>query len=210
MTDVTSKWKRIIQQLRAQKNRFEEQQKLAEQHLSRLINYMQLQAARTSSRSAEDVRLLTDVTTIFLPLSFSSSLFTMQGPPLGSTVAAMVPNTAVALAVTIFVLSNIKLVDRNWNFWIYKFHVSARRKMGESQYGLLGFSWDKPSKELEEAAQLRLTKSEVREHLPAESKWWHFLFWTSYVLKLPIRTWKNRNHQRKLVLWYHCSLYPDI
>ncbi len=76
-----------IQLLRRCKDRLREQQKLAEQRHTNLINYMSLQTARTSSRSAEDVRLFTYVTIIFLPLSFSSSLFSMQGAPQGGVVS---------------------------------------------------------------------------------------------------------------------------
>ncbi|KAL8808167.1 MAG: hypothetical protein Q9182_000231 [Xanthomendoza sp. 2 TL-2023] len=188
------------QQLRRQRDQLEEQRKLAEQRHNNFINYMNLQAARTSSQSAEDVRLFTYVTIIFLPLSFSSSLFSMQGAPQGSVLSIMIPTTIVALAVTVFVLSNMKVVDRNFNFWMYKANANARRKMALSKHSW-GFSWNKISRELEEAAQLR-AKPENEKHLPAQSKWWYWIFWLSHALKLPriyvldgFRTWAIRKDQ---------------
>ncbi|KAL8850496.1 MAG: hypothetical protein Q9221_004544 [Calogaya cf. arnoldii] len=189
--------KKGTQLLRRYRDRFEEHQKLAEQRHNNLINYMSLQAARTSSQSAEDVRLFTYVTIIFLPLSFSSSLFSMGDAPASNVVSIMVPTTVIALAITIFVLANMKSLDRNFNFLVYRTNASARRKMQLSKHSW-GFSWNKISRELEESAQLQL-KPENDKHLPAQSKWWYFLFWTSHALRIPrlfvldvFHTWSNR------------------
>ncbi|KAL8687697.1 MAG: hypothetical protein Q9218_006204 [Villophora microphyllina] len=201
LTTLSRKCRTSIQNLQMQRNRLEEQQKSAEQRHNNLISYMQLSEARTSSRSAEDVRLFTYVTIIFLPLSFSSSLFSMQGAPTGSTIYVMVPTTVIALVVTFFALSNMKVLDRNFNFWMYKATANARRKMEGSKHSW-GFAWDKISQDLEKSAQLRLTKPEDEKHLPAESKWWYLLFGLSYILKVPrlfvlqgVRTWESRHHQ---------------
>lgn len=159
---------------------------------------MSLQAARISSELTEDVRLSTYITIIFLPLSFSSSLFSMQATPSGSIISVMVPTTVIALAVTILVLSNMKVLDRNLSFWMYKAELNARRKMDANTH-TWGFLWNRISKELKEAAELRLAKLEDEKHLAANSKWWYFLFWISYALKLPrlymlegFRGWGNR------------------
>ncbi|KAL8671799.1 MAG: hypothetical protein Q9168_003722, partial [Polycauliona sp. 1 TL-2023] len=188
-----------IQRLRRIRDRLEEHQKLAEQRHNNLINYMSLQAARTSSQSAEDVRLFTYVTIIFLPLSFSSSLFSMGGAPASNVVSVMVPTTVIALAVTIFVLANMKSLDRNFNFLVYRINASARRKMQQSKHSW-GFSWNRKSRELEEFAQLQL-KPENDKHLPAQSKWWYFLFWVSHALRIPrlcvlepYRIWSDRKN----------------
>ncbi|KAL8703036.1 MAG: hypothetical protein Q9201_003782 [Fulgogasparrea decipioides] len=181
---LARKCKQNIQHLHMQKNRLEEQKSLAKQRHDDFINYMQLQEARTSSRSAEDVRLFTYVTIIFLPLTFSSSLFSMQGTPAGGTITVMVPTTVVALAVTVVALSSMKVLARNWNFWVYKLTASARKKMKAKKHWW-GVSWNKISQELEESAQLRLAKPENEKHLPAESKWWYFLFCLSYIISLP-------------------------
>lgn len=195
-----------IQNLRMQKNRLEEQQKSAEQRHNNLVSYMQLSEARTSSRSAEDVRLFTYVTIIFLPLSFSSSLFSMQAAPTGGILHVMVPTTIIALILTFFGLSNLKALDRNFNFWLYKASANARAKMKSSKH-LWGFAWPKISKELEESTQLRLAKPEDEEHLPAQSTWWYLLFGFSYALRLPrlfvlqgVRAWESRRGNNPLQL----------
>lgn len=184
LIDLTHKCKRSIQQLRIQKNRLQEQQKLAERHHTNLITYMQLQDARTSSRSAEDVRLFTYITIVFLPLSFTSSLFSMQGPPPGSTISVMVQTTVITLVLTVVFLLNMRVLNRNWQFWLYRLNANARKKMKATKHAW-GFPWLKISKDLEDAARLRLTKPDNENYLPAESKWWYFLCWLSYMLKLP-------------------------
>ncbi|KAL8969255.1 MAG: hypothetical protein Q9183_002086 [Haloplaca sp. 2 TL-2023] len=191
LMDLTRRCKLGIQNLRIQKDRLVEQQRAAEQHHNHLISYMQLQDARASSRSAEDVRLFTYVTIVFLPLSFSSSLFSMQGAPGSTTLSAMLPTTVVALALTFFALSNMKVMDRHWTFWTYTVTANARKKMQVSEHaGRL--PWPEISRELEETAQLRLAKVADDQHLPAGSKWWYALFWLSqashwcvYILRLP-------------------------
>ncbi|KAI4247863.1 MAG: hypothetical protein L6R42_009507 [Xanthoria sp. 1 TBL-2021] len=91
----------------------------------------------------------------------------------------------------------MKSLDRNFNFLVYRINASARRKMQRSKHSW-GFSWNRISGELEESAQLQL-KPENDKHLPAQSKWWYFLFWISHALKLPrlyvveaFHTWGNR------------------
>ncbi len=199
LVDLARKCKIGMQQVRVQRDLLEEQRKRAEQRHSNFVNYMSLQAARTSSQSAEDVRLFTYVTIIFLPLSFSSSLFSMGGAPEGGTLSIMVPTTAIALAVTILALANMKVLDRNLSFWAYKLNASARRKM-EAAEGSWGFQWKKISKDLEEAGERRLFKPEKEKELPAQSRWWYILFWTSYGLESfrlytleGFRMWKDRS-----------------
>ncbi|KAL9034384.1 MAG: hypothetical protein Q9180_005438 [Flavoplaca navasiana] len=137
---------------------------------------MSLQTARTSSQSAEDVRLFTYVTIFFVPLSFSSSLFSMGGAPERSTISVMIPTTMIALAITIFALVNIKVLDRNLRL--------ARKKIGESKHSWgLRLRWNKILWELEEAAELRLAKPGGGGHLRAQSRWWFIGFWISYALK---------------------------
>ena len=84
------KCKASIRLLRSRMDSLGEQGNLARQRHTDLMNYMGLQNARTSSQSAEDVRLFTYVTIIFLPLSFSSSLFSMQGAPPGGVISGTV------------------------------------------------------------------------------------------------------------------------
>ncbi|CAL8584447.1 hypothetical protein XPA_010047 [Xanthoria parietina] len=110
-------------------------------------------------------------------------LFSMQGAPATNVVSVMVPTTAIALALTIFVLANMKSLDRNFNFLVYSITASARKKMQLSKQSW-GFSWNRISGELEGSVQLQL-KPENDNHLPAQSKWYYFLFWISHTLQLP-------------------------
>ncbi|KAL8907813.1 MAG: hypothetical protein Q9171_005701 [Xanthocarpia ochracea] len=84
------KCKAGIRLLRSRMDSLGEQGELTRQRHTDLMNYMGLQNARTSSQSAEDVRLFTYVTIIFLPLSFSSSLFSMQGAPPSGVISGTV------------------------------------------------------------------------------------------------------------------------
>ena len=172
------------QQLRMQQSRLAEQRRFAEQRHNYLVSYMQLREARTSTRSAADVRLFTFVTIVFLPLSFSSSLFSMQGAPTSSTIAVMVQTTVIALAITILILSNLRLMDRNWSFWLNRMNTYARKKMKTGRYAWIS-NWGRIAAELDEAAQREVTKSRTEENLPAESKWYYFWFWLSYLFKVP-------------------------
>ena len=63
-------------------------------------------------------------------------------------------------------------------------HVNAntRKKMEASKH-LWAFHWNEIVKDLEEAAQRRLTESDIDRRLSAESKWWYFFFWLSYAFK---------------------------
>ena len=197
--DTTRQIRINVQQLKAQRNRIQDLLRFAEQRHTDLIGYMQLREARTSTRSAEDVRLFTYVTIIFLPLSFSSSLFSMAGPPEHSTVVTMVQVTIVALAITVLFLANMKLLDRYWVFWADAANQNARKKMKRSNH-TWPIHWNKVSHELQEAAQRQLSKRDYERRLPAESRWWYFWFWISYiVVEIPasqvssaIAAWKNR------------------
>ncbi|KAL8926579.1 MAG: hypothetical protein Q9208_002906 [Pyrenodesmia sp. 3 TL-2023] len=181
LVHLARKCKAGIQSVRVQRDLLKEQQKLAEQQHDRLINYMSLKLARTSSQSAEDVRLLTYVTIFFVPLSFSSSLFSMGGAPERSTISVMIPTTVIALAVTILALAIMKVQGRNRSFGTYKMNALARRKMLASEASW-GFAWEKISRQLEETAELRLADPDDKKDTPALSRWWYILFWISYAL----------------------------
>lgn len=178
LRDLAIKCKFTVQQLRVQQGRLREQERIADQRHSNLVSYKQLQEARTSTQSAADVRLFTYVTIIFLPLSFSSSLFSMAGAPQGSTIYIMVPTTAVALMVTFLLLANLKLMDRHWSFWVNRMNARTRKKMKEQSQ-----KWNDISRQLEETTQRRLIKSDFKKGLPAESNWWYVKFWLSYTVQ---------------------------
>ncbi|KAL8697971.1 MAG: hypothetical protein Q9201_006827 [Fulgogasparrea decipioides] len=173
-----------IQRIRTEKSRLEEQKRFAEQRYSELVSYMQLREARISTQSAEDVRLFTYVTIVFLPLSFSSSLFSMQGPPGSHTIFIMSLTTTTALAVTVFFLSNLKLLERNWSFQLKKLYTNAREKTKRSQHSW-AFQWNDIAIDLDEAARQRLRKLDDDKHLPKESQWYYIIFWLSSIFKMP-------------------------
>ena len=196
---LTKKCKINLQKLRVQHNQLGEQRKYADQWYNNLVSYKQLQEAHTSTQSAEDVRLFTYVTIIFLPLSFSSSLFSMGGTPHATTLAVMGPTTVVALALTILLLANMNLLNRKLRFWFDKSKNDARKKMAASKNSSVP-DWSRVAKELNEAAQLQATGIDTKKRLPAESKWWYFFFWLCYFFRLPrihvrsgFRAWKNWN-----------------
>ncbi|MCJ1268607.1 hypothetical protein MMC22_008495 [Lobaria immixta] len=178
--DLAIKCKFTVQQLRVQQGRLREQRRIADQRHSNLVSYKQLQEARTSTQSAADVRLFTYVTIIFLPLSFSSSLFSMAGAPQGSTIYVMVLTTAVALMVTFLLLANLKLMDRHWSFWVNRMNARTRKKMKAREQSQ---KWKDISRPLEETTQRRLIKSNFKKGLPAESNWWYVKFWLSYTVQ---------------------------
>ncbi|KAL8823915.1 MAG: hypothetical protein Q9191_005448 [Dirinaria sp. TL-2023a] len=169
LRNLTRKCKVILQQLRVQQSSLQEQVKIADQRHMNLVSYKQLQEARMSNQSAADVRLLTYVTIAFLPLSFSSSLFSMANPPSFRTLYFMVPTAAVALIATILVLANLKLMARHWTSWLEKFSAGTREKMKASDQSL---EWKDISRQLEETIQRRPLKIDPNQGLPAESYWW--------------------------------------
>ena len=182
LSTLALKCRSNLQQLRAQQSRLREQRRIAEQRHNNLLGYKQLQEARTSTRSAEDVRLFTYVTIIFLPLSFSSSLFSMAGAPQGSTIYVMVPTTVIALVVTFLILANLKLMDRHWSSWMNKLDAYTQKHMQATDQSS---RWSTISKELKASNQRRLVKQEIGKRLPAESKWYYFFFWLTFGFKTP-------------------------
>ena len=180
LRDLTIKYKFTVQQLRVQQGLLQEQSRIADQRHSNLVSYKQLQEARTSNQSAADVRLFTYVTIIFLPLSFSSSLFSMGDPPTGRTLYVMILTTAVALMATFLLLANLKLMNRHWSFWVNKMNAWTREKMKANNQSP---KWKDISRQLEKAIQRRLSKLDPQQGLPAESNWWYVRFWLSYVIQ---------------------------
>ena len=180
----TWRCKTLLQKLRVQQSRLGEQQRSAEQWHGNLVGYMQLQEARISTRSAEDVRLFTYVTIVFLPLSFSSSLFSMQGKPSSQTVSTMATTTVVALAITFFVLAHLKLLGRHWTLWASKITAKTRKEMAATKHWP-SLRWGKISRELNRTARRRLVETDSGNCSQAESKWWYFLFWLFSVSNVP-------------------------
>ena len=177
---LTRQCRMTIQQLRVQQHRLRDHQRNAEQQHNNLISYKQLQEARASTQLASDVRVFTYVTIIFLPLSFSSSLFSMAGTPEGRTIAVMIPTTVIALTLTLLLLSNMKLMSRHWSFYLNKANANTRKKMENKTSP----KWKQISKELEETTRRRLIKIDFDQRPLSESNWWYFTFWISHTCQV--------------------------
>lgn len=63
-------------------------------------------------RGANDLRLFTYVTVIFLPLSFGTSIYSMSGAPSRQTLIHMIITAIVALFATMIALINTNLLDK--------------------------------------------------------------------------------------------------
>ena len=70
-----------------------------------------------SNRSADDVRIFTYATVIFLPLSFVASVFSMAGAPDRATVQPFIIAAVVALLATIAFLLNAGTPMRNITYY---------------------------------------------------------------------------------------------
>lgn len=81
------------------------------------LDDLNLHEARLSNRSADDVRIFTYATVIFLPLSFASSIFSMVGPPSHSTTVSFTTAAAIALLATVIFVLNAGVIVRTISFW---------------------------------------------------------------------------------------------
>jgi hypothetical protein len=62
-------------------------------------------------RGADDIRLFTYVTVVFLPVGFATGIFSMSDTPSSHTLICMVITAVVALLVTVIALTNAKTLD---------------------------------------------------------------------------------------------------
>lgn len=138
---------------------------------------MQLRETRLQARSAEDVRLFTYVTIVFLPISFAASLFSMQQTPYTSLVGDFVKVAVIALIITLIVLSNLKTVSRNvWASINLGLH-STSRFMGTSSWAF----WKETHEELVQTEKRNIQADETLQSQKT-SKWWYCLFLLTYIL----------------------------
>ena len=148
------------------------------QHLRDSLNAdMQLRETRLQARSAEDVRLFTYVTIVFLPISFSSSIFSMQNPPGGIIIGNFAKVAVTALVITFVILFNLKTISRNtWSYF-----DTAMRKISHAMSISNWTFWIKTHEDLVQAE-----KRNIQSHEPLQSrrmsKWWYCLFLLSFVL----------------------------
>lgn len=62
-------------------------------------------------RGADDIRLFTYVTVVFLPVGFATGIFSMSDTPSTHILIRMVITAVVALLVTVIALTNAKTLD---------------------------------------------------------------------------------------------------
>ncbi|KAL1619079.1 hypothetical protein SLS54_006931 [Diplodia seriata] len=62
-------------------------------------------------RGADDIRLFTYVTVVFLPVGFATGIFSMSNAPTTETLVKMIITAAVALAATVIALINAKVLE---------------------------------------------------------------------------------------------------
>ncbi|KAI9832808.1 MAG: hypothetical protein M1819_004028 [Sarea resinae] len=142
----------------------------------------QLREAKQATQQAEDVRLFTYVTIIFLPLSFASSLFSMGGTPNSSTISTMAQTSVVALSITLILLLNFKLLNRHLQGLGNKLNKLAIEQMQKSVFS----TWKPVAKDLEESRKRRIRRTEVPEK--HESRWWYIWFCLAVITsELPAR-----------------------
>lgn len=138
---------------------------------------MQLRETRLQARSAEDVRLFTYVTIIFLPISFSSSLFSMSKAPDNSLVGTFAKVSVIALVITFVILLNLKTMSRNmWTYFNAGLHKISDM-MSTSSWDF----WKKAHIELVQAEKRNIQSDEPLE-IRKMSRWWYCLFFLAFVL----------------------------
>lgn len=86
-----------------------------------LLDDIGIKEARMSNRSADDVRIFTYATVIFLPLSFVSSTFAMTGPPADHIVNPFIIACFAALGATVLFLLNAGTPLRNITYYKNQF-----------------------------------------------------------------------------------------
>ena len=138
---------------------------------------MQLRETRLQARSAEDVRLFTYVTIIFLPISFSSSLFSMSKAPDDGLVGTFAKVAVIALVITFAILFNLKTMSRN--MWTY---VNAGlHKISDTMSTSSWNFWKTTHMELLQAEKRNIQSDEPLE-IRKMSRWWYCLFLFAFVL----------------------------
>ncbi|OAP63212.1 hypothetical protein AYL99_02439 [Fonsecaea erecta] len=110
-----------------------------------LLDDLQLKEARVSNRSADDVRIFTYATVVFLPLSFASSIFSMGGAPSHSTAVSFVTAAVIALVATIAFVLNAGTVMRaitQWKILVFDLPDEAGfTEHSESQWRKVGLKF---------------------------------------------------------------------
>ncbi|CAG9996063.1 unnamed protein product [Clonostachys byssicola] len=146
-----------------------------------------------SLRGAENIRFFTYVTVIFLPLSFSASVMSMNGAPSGNLMVGMMIYAIVSLALTFIALYNAapvgKILRKVFKSYYTSFTNSTMQQSSLVQFpnfmSRSNFDTDTLStKETDVGSENNLTLHTN----PEEGYNAHFWFWFTYiVIELPAR-----------------------
>jgi hypothetical protein len=79
--------------------------------LSSKLDYMRAEFELRGAESADDIRLFTYVTVVFLPVGFATGIFSMSDTPSGHTLISMVVTAVVALLITFMAVINAKSLN---------------------------------------------------------------------------------------------------
>ncbi|KIW71990.1 hypothetical protein PV04_00214 [Phialophora macrospora] len=120
LSHVLQRSRRIREDLQEQEEKIKNKILEVERSNETTVSELSVNLTIVQSRTDENVRLFTYATVIFLPLGFSSSLFSMGGSPAHETVQTFSVTAIVVLVLTGLLLLNVKSLV--WGF----------RKVGES------------------------------------------------------------------------------
>lgn len=85
-----------------------------------------------SLQGSENVRFLTYVTVVFLPLGFATGIFSMSGAPDGKVLGSMATCAVVALLLTVLALLNAKQLAKIVDDLFSVYHRYSQAKMERS------------------------------------------------------------------------------
>ncbi|PTB66519.1 hypothetical protein BBK36DRAFT_1118914, partial [Trichoderma citrinoviride] len=91
-----------------------------------LTRRLEVMRSGLEMRSNVNIRLFTYVTVVFLPISFATSVFSMNGTPPKDTLVKMAKTAGVALAITAVALLNAKVLAATLRTGVRKFYQPVR------------------------------------------------------------------------------------
>ncbi|KAK8188404.1 uncharacterized protein BKA78DRAFT_297938 [Phyllosticta capitalensis] len=161
-----------------------------------------------SLRSAEDTRVFTNVTVVFLPLGFATGLFSMSGAPGHSLLLQTIQTAIVALILTVLALkyakANSGLLKDVTEFFdvILRLPAHIIRRSKETSLLYQHYHENHPPKPLGGATQTKEEKEASMEWQVSKLRHglWHCWHWVSFLMQeIPARQ-----------LTLACCLLPSI
>ncbi|KAK8207511.1 hypothetical protein IWZ01DRAFT_543748 [Phyllosticta capitalensis] len=150
-------------------------------------------------RSAEDTRIFTNVTVIFLPLGFATGIFSMNGAPAHDLLVQTISTAIVALVLTALVLKWSKanaglfkdvseFLDAMLRFPV-SFIRSSVRKSKEKSILYKHYHESKPPRSSGGIVRTREEETSIKWQLErASNGMWHLWYWISYLTQeIPLR-----------------------